>query len=498
MNESAKMRVSHFMLLGGVLSLAACAWAGQVQSPKKIPVLGYQLDVSRAKVPTMATLRRMVDVLSRLGYNQFQLYTEHTFAYAKHEVAWYDASPMTPAEVRELDAYCAARGIELVPNQNSFGHLEQWLRHPEYNHLAEAPRGGTTSKPHGYTLKFPMCLNPTDPRSVEFVAGLYDELFPCFRSKLVNVGCDETMELLDDHEPPLGRSAETLKRLGPHRVYVDFLNKLHKLCADRGHTMMFWGDIILHHPELLADLPKDVICLNWGYEADHPFEKETAALEKSGRRFYVCPSTTTWCTLVGRTTTMLANVDNCLAAGERHGAAGVLMTDWGNTGHPAPWVCSLPSLVYLAHRRAGETMTREKLAAEVDRICGCRCGRALLELGDVYLVCDGKFAMEPLLRNGVADVIKRKGMTEEKLRKALAAWKAARAACDLTGAPDWVRTDFETIDLYEEILGVRLDEPDTANFRGRFEPRYRELWLRQNRRGGLNRSLALVFGNEYP
>jgi hypothetical protein len=51
------------------------------------------------------------------------------------------ASPMTAEEILRLDAYCRARFVELVPNQNSFGHFEQWLKHPEYRHLAECPDG---------------------------------------------------------------------------------------------------------------------------------------------------------------------------------------------------------------------------------------------------------------------------------------------------------------------------------------------------------------------
>lgn len=36
----------------------------------------------------------------------------------------------------------AASGIlSLVPNQNSFGHMEGWLTRPEFNHLAEIPAG---------------------------------------------------------------------------------------------------------------------------------------------------------------------------------------------------------------------------------------------------------------------------------------------------------------------------------------------------------------------
>ena len=97
------------------------------------------LDVSRDRVPKQAELLSLVDRLSRLRINQLQLYTEHSFAYAGHEVVWRDASPMTPLEIRELDAHCADRGIELVPNQNSFGHMHRWLQHDAYRELAEKP-----------------------------------------------------------------------------------------------------------------------------------------------------------------------------------------------------------------------------------------------------------------------------------------------------------------------------------------------------------------------
>src|SRR5690606_38528252 len=83
---------------------------------------GVMLDISRDKVPSLGTLRELVDSLARWKVNQVQLYMEHTFAYPGHDLVWKDASPLTGAEIRELDAWCAARHVELVPNQNSFGH----------------------------------------------------------------------------------------------------------------------------------------------------------------------------------------------------------------------------------------------------------------------------------------------------------------------------------------------------------------------------------------
>ena len=65
-------------------------------------VRGYMLDVSRDKVPTMSTLRQIVDLLKVCNYNQLQLYMEHSFRYSGHEAVWRDASPLTPAEIREL------------------------------------------------------------------------------------------------------------------------------------------------------------------------------------------------------------------------------------------------------------------------------------------------------------------------------------------------------------------------------------------------------------
>ena len=79
---------------------------------------GVMLDISRDKVPTMATLFGLVDMLAEWKINQFQLYMEHTFAYDAHRAVWKDASPMTGEEILALDAYCRERHIELVPNQN--------------------------------------------------------------------------------------------------------------------------------------------------------------------------------------------------------------------------------------------------------------------------------------------------------------------------------------------------------------------------------------------
>ena len=343
-------------------------------------VRSYMLDISRDKVPSMGTLKQLVEILEKFNYNQLQLYTEHTFAYSKHESVWKDASPMTAQEIRELDFFCAMHGIDLVPNQNSFGHLERWLVKPEYNHLAELPHGGAPL-PWGGFKKDPTTLCPTDPASLEFLAGLYDELLPNFESRLFNIGCDETFDLLGE-----GRSAAAVKEKGEGRVYLEFLLKVAELVRKRGKRPMFWGDVILRHPELVPELPKDLIALDWGYEGNHPFMDEAAKFAAAGLDFYVCPGTSSWNSLAGRVENMRENMIAAERAGHLHGAKGFMVTDWGDGGHWQPLAASLPGLILggnLAY--SGASAAKMDLEDALNAVMGVPLGGTLLRLGTLYL-----------------------------------------------------------------------------------------------------------------
>ncbi len=286
---------------------------------------GVMLDVSRNKVPQMGTLFDLVDRLAAWKVNQVQLYTEHTFAYRNHREVWEHASPITGEEILELDAFCRERFIELVPNQNSFGHMENWLPNPRYAHLAETHEVFQT--PWNTTMKGPFGLAPEHPGSIELVRGLYDELLPHFSSRQFNVGLDETIDLGQ------GASKEICEQRGVGRVYLDFLKRIYADVSRRGFTMQYWGDIIVHYPDLVPELPKDAIALEWGYEFDHPFDEHGALFAAAGVPYYVCPGTSSWNSIAGRTDNALGNLLRAAENGRSHGALGYLITDWGDRGH---------------------------------------------------------------------------------------------------------------------------------------------------------------------
>jgi len=331
---------------------------------------GAMLDVSRCRVPRMETLFELVELFASLKLNELQLYTEHAFAYRGHETVWRGVDPLTGDEVDALRRHAAERCLELVPNQQSFGHMHRWLRHAAYRDLAECPDGVE----HPFALEpEPFSLCPTDPRSLRLLADLYDQLLPHFDGELVNVGLDETFDL------GLGRSRAACEARGKRAVYLEHLRSVHGLVGARGRRMQFWADVVLAgvRPDGALGLPADAVPLLWGYEADHPFERQAATVAASGLAFYVCPGTSSWQSVGGRTTNALGNVRRAAAAGRAHGARGLLVTDWGDRGHLQPLLASLPGWCVAAARAwnagdeggrgAGGSLEPDELAARLDR-----------------------------------------------------------------------------------------------------------------------------------
>lgn len=368
------------------------------------PVRGYMLDVSRDRVPTRETLALLVDRLARLRLNHLELYTEHTFAYPGHEVVWRDASPLTPDDVRWLDDRCRARGIELCANQNTFGHMERWLRHPEYRDRAEAPDGWEA--PDGRRRRASV-LAPT-PENATFALELVRELVRHFSSARVNIGCDETFEL------GTGRSRVDVAARGRGRVYLEHLRRLLDGLHADGHQVLFWGDVLRSHPERVHELPRrDTVALVWHYEAPlevsalpaearallegygmapdalRGFASQAGPFADAGVPWWVCPGTSTWNSLVGRLPNARANLRDAAEVGRARRAGGFLVTDWGDNGHLQPPSVSLAPLLDAAGQAWNAALHRDlPLASLLDALVfedpSARLGAACEAMGEVY------------------------------------------------------------------------------------------------------------------
>ncbi|QZT38683.1 family 20 glycosylhydrolase [Halosquirtibacter xylanolyticus] len=299
---------------------------------------GIMLDISRDKVPTMETLKLLIDRFAAWKINEIQLYVEHTFAYKNHKEVWKDASPLTVEEVLELDQYCGDRMIDLVPNQNSLGHMGRWLKHSDYFYLSERP--DSIASDNWIINKRRTTLCAVEPKSISFMDSLYAEYLPNFTSKYANIGGDEPYEL------GYGRSKEMCDKIGKSKVYLNYIKEVTRRVKQYGKQPQMWGDIVTKHPELIPLMPKDVICMIWGYRPNHPYEKQCRRFHDEQLPFYVCPGTSGWRTFIGKTERAKQNIQNAIVNGKKYGAYGVLNTNWGDKGHMQPISTAFPPLIY--------------------------------------------------------------------------------------------------------------------------------------------------------
>lgn len=321
------------------------------------PVRGFYHDVSRGKVPTLETLLALAETCASYKLNHLELYIEHTYAFRNHPEVWKGADPLTAEEIRALDAHCAGLHIDLVPSFSTFGHFYTWIHHkfPELNELERDVSGEPFNwwdRMAHYTLD---CRNP---RSIQLVREIIREVRPLFRSKFFNICADETFDL------GTGRNRALAEKVGKGRLYVDFLNQIMAAVVEADAIPLFWGDVIGHHPGLLPEIRHEAIALDWDYSPELR-SSQAGLMERSGRKYFICPGVCGWNLWLPDFQRAHKNITRFARHGKKHGASGLLNTDWGDFGHINTLGTSLPGLA-LGAAAAWNTHSRELAPGSFD------------------------------------------------------------------------------------------------------------------------------------
>lgn len=324
------------LLRGSGLALPCC----ELSDRPALTVRGFSLDISRGRIPSIATIHDFLDVLELLKFNQLQFYVEAAVAFPQTIEAWRSSSPLTFDDIRKIDTLCQERGIEFVPSLASFGHMYDILRTPRWRSLGEHPK--EADRPFSFVERMRHhTLNPADPRALEFSERQIDDYAPLFGSHLFNIGGDETFDL------GTGASASVAKKVGIPHLYADFVGKLCAHLVHEGRTPIMYTDIALKYPQLLPALDKKIIFANWDYAAK-PNCGNVRKVAESGHRQFVCPGVETWNRLLPNTDAAWSNISSLCQAGNENNADGMLVTDWGDYGHVNDLVMSLPGLAFAA------------------------------------------------------------------------------------------------------------------------------------------------------
>ncbi len=282
---------------------------------------GFYHDVTRGKVPTVATIKKLIDDMVYYKLNSLQLYVEHTFEFKEFTDSIERTGYLTGAELRELDDYCKMNFVDFIPSIATFGHLYELLEKDEFKHLREIENFEQTllwsDRMAHHTI------DPTKEESFELIKSLIDQYMVNFSSDKFNICGDETFDLKTGKH----KDEDTGK------LYIDFVTKIINYIQCKGKTVMMWADILLNHPEQIDNLPEDVVLLNW-YYWDKSDENSFKILQNSKRTQIVCPGTGSWSRFCEDYDMDIININKMVDFGYKYGAEGVLNTNWGDWGNP--------------------------------------------------------------------------------------------------------------------------------------------------------------------
>lgn len=219
---------------------------------------GLLLDVSRHFIP-VADVKRQIDGMAaaRLNVLHWHLSDDQgwrieSLRYPKLQQLASDGQFYTQAQIREVVAYAAQRGIRVVPEVDMPGHATAIaVAYPE---LVSAPGPYQIERSWGV---FRPTLDPTRDETWQFVGGLLDELTGLFPDPYFHIGGDEVNPNQWNHNPAI-QDFMKQQHLADFRALQAYFNgRLEKMLAQRQRHMVGWDEI--HHP----DLPKSVMIQSW-------------------------------------------------------------------------------------------------------------------------------------------------------------------------------------------------------------------------------------------
>ncbi len=270
-------------------------------------------DLSRGPIPTVEYQKKQIRTFAAYKLNIYSPYFENALEHSNTPVTAPFGGAMKVSDVKEIVNYAKRYHIDVIPEQEAFGHLHGVLKYEKFTKLSETPHGSV--------------LAPGQSDSLDLIRSWFGEIASEFPAPFVHIGADETFEL------GRGQTSALIEQKGLGPVYIDFLKKIHAALQPYGKRMLFWGDIARYQPELLTTLPKDMIAVPWWYDPQPKgFDSYILPFREAGIETWVAPGVNNWDRVYPNNDMALRNIQGFVRDGQRLGATGVFNTVWNDDG----------------------------------------------------------------------------------------------------------------------------------------------------------------------
>ncbi|MBQ7044899.1 MAG: family 20 glycosylhydrolase [Clostridia bacterium] len=313
----------------------------QIFTHSKIPCLyikdwpdlkyrGFYHDATRGRILNLNTAKKLIDTMAYYKLNSLQLYVEHVYEFKELQELNKTTGYLTKEELSQIDLYAKQNFIDFIPSLSTFGHMYEILEQEPFKDLRVLQKN---FKNYLFARMMHHTINPEKPQSIQLVKSLIDQYAPCFSSEYFNICCDETFDLKNYKGKTDSKT-----------LYIQFVKQIIAHVKQKGKKVMMWADILLEYPELIEQIDDDIYFLNWEYEPE-PNEQKIIKFKNLGRTQIVCPGTWSWYRFCERVEWEEQNISNMANYAYNHGAFGMLNTNWGDFGHPAPVQLALYGMV---------------------------------------------------------------------------------------------------------------------------------------------------------
>ena len=301
---------------------------------------GCMLDCSRNAVMTVDSIKKWIDITSDLGYNMLMLYTEDTYEIKNHPYFGYGRGRYSAEELKELDSYAKAKGMELIPCIQTLAHLNQIVRWPAYaEHIDQRD-----------------ILLVGDDEVYKLIEDMFETVCDCYSSEYIHVGMDEA------HGLGRGKYYDIHGDNNGSQVLIDHLKRVSEIGKKHGKKLCIWADMFYRliaggkYNDLPAEIdksiceqiPDNVELVYWDYYSDNigKYDKRIKSHNRIKEGTWFAGAFRSWWGFAPHNAYSIKATTAAVTACKNNNVKDMMFTIWGDDGAECSKFSLLPSLFY--------------------------------------------------------------------------------------------------------------------------------------------------------
>ena len=326
--------------------------------------ISAMIDASRCGVPTVKTVKRILDRLALMGYTMMMLYTEDVLKLEGRPYFGYMRGRYTTDELREIDDYAYAYGIEVIPCLELYGHMEKYLIWGEASKIKDTAG----------------VMMAREDATFEFVEQLVSTVAGAFRSKRIHIGMDEAWDM------GRGRFLDKYGYVPPFEIFNEYMERLIGITNKYGLTPMMWSDMYFRvetdnnayyakdtviREETKKKIPKEVELVFWHY-GEEPWCDDYMLKKHNelGRKVIYAGGNWGWIGHFPEHNYMMSTTKFSLDACRNNNVKEAMLTVWCNDNAECDSFANLFSLSYFAEICYDKNADKPKLRARFEATTG--------------------------------------------------------------------------------------------------------------------------------